>query len=145
MDIPAGIGDNETLLLKQRGHISGDRWGDVKLMIQLVIPPECPFTRQGGVDLVLEKRLTLREALCGGFTIEFDFFNGKRYCLTHPRGKQIIVPGFTRTIPGMGITRRDPVTGEIKTTGNLLIHYCVEFPSFPLSEEQLEGIERVFE
>ena len=70
--IPQGIDENEMLLLREKGNIISEIVkGDVKVCIK--INNETEFKRSG-LDLILEKNISLKEALCG-FTFELNYLN----------------------------------------------------------------------
>lgn len=126
--IPQGIDENEMLILREKGNIISENVkGDVKVCIK--INNETEFKRSG-LDLILEKKISLKEALCG-FTIELNYLNGKSYTLNNNKGN-IIPPEYRKIYPGMGLTR-----GEHK--GNMIIHFHIEFPE-KLTDEQLEKL-----
>jgi DnaJ-class molecular chaperone len=123
--IPQGVDDNELLILRDKGNVLNENIkGDVKIFVK--IKNDSAFKRSG-LDLVLEKRISLKESLCG-FTFEINYINGKSYTLNNNKGN-IIPPEYKKIYPGMGLTR-----GEHK--GNMIIHFHVDFPE-KLSEEQI--------
>jgi hypothetical protein len=125
VSIPQGIDDNEMVILRDKGNVLNENVkGDVKIFVK--IKNESAFKRSG-LDLVLEKKISLKESLCG-FTFEINYINGKSYTLNNNKGN-IIPPEYKKIYPGMGLTR-----GEHK--GNMIIHFHVEFPE-KLSEEQI--------
>ena len=101
--------------------------GDVKIVVKITNNSEF---KRAGLDLVFEKKITLKEALCG-FTFELNYLNGKSYTLNNNKGN-IIPPEYKKVYPGMGLTR-----GEHK--GNMIIHFHVEFPE-KLTEEQIASL-----
>jgi len=126
--IPQGIDENEMIILRDKGNIISENVkGDVKVSIK--ISNETEFKRSG-LDLILEKKISLKEALCG-FTFELNYLNGKSYTLNNNKGN-IIPPGYKKMYPGMGLTR-----GEHK--GNMIIHFHIDFPE-KLTDEQIEKI-----
>jgi DnaJ-class molecular chaperone len=62
------------------------------------------------------------------------YINGKVYTLNNNSGS-IIPPEYIKTIPNMGLTRQEH-------TGNLLIHFHIEFPE-KLSEEQIKSLKEI--
>ena len=123
--VPQGIDENEMIILRDKGHVLSDTVkGDVKIFVK--INNDSEFKRSG-LDLILEKKISLKDALCG-FIFELNFINGKSYTLNNNRGS-IIPPEYKKIYPGMGLTR-----GEHK--GNMIIHFHVEFPE-KLTEEQI--------
>lgn len=129
--IPKGIDDNEIIMLKEKGNIlSEDIKGDIKLFIK--IENTSQFERKG-IDLIMNKNISLKDALCG-FSFELKYINGKVYTLNNNSGS-IIPPEYIKIIPNMGLTR----DGH---TGNLLIHFHVEFPE-KLSEQQIKSLKEI--
>ena len=123
--VPQGVDDNELLILRDKGNVLNENVkGDVKIFVK--IKNDSAFKRSG-LDLVLEKNISLKESLCG-FTFEINYINGKSYTLNNNKGN-IIPPEYKKIYPGMGLTR-----GEHK--GNMIIHFHVDFPE-KLSEEQI--------
>jgi len=126
--IPQGIDDNEMIILRDKGNVLNDNVkGDVKVFVK--ITNETDFKRSG-LDLILEKKITLKEALCG-FSFEIKYLNGKSYTLNNNKGN-IIPPEYKKIYPDMGLTR-----GEHK--GNMVIHFHIDFPE-KLTEEQINKI-----
>jgi len=118
VDIPAGIDNNEIIIMRDRGNIlSEDCRGDIKLFIK--ITNDCKHMARHGMDLVFEKNITLKEALCG-FAFDIEHLNGKTYTINNNTGK-IITPQFQKMIPQMGMKR-----GE--QAGNLIINFKIKFP-----------------
>jgi DnaJ family protein A protein 2 len=129
--VPQGIDDNEMIILKDKGNVINENVkGDVKIFVK--ITNETEFKRNG-LDLILEKNITLKEALCG-FTFEIKYLNGKSYTLNNNKGN-IIPPEYKKIYPNMGLTR-----GEHK--GNMIIHFHIDFPE-KLSDEQIAKIAEV--
>ena len=69
IDIPCGIDNNEMIILRDKGNILNETIkGDVKIFIKVINDTE--FKREG-INLILEKNISLKEALCGfSFNIE---------------------------------------------------------------------------
>jgi DnaJ family protein A protein 2 len=117
--------------LRDKGNILNENQkGDVKIFIKVV--NETHFKRVG-LDLILDKSITLKEALCG-FSFELKYLNDKSYTLNNNKGN-IIPPDYKKVYPGMGLKRGDH-------KGNLVIHFHVEFPE-TLSVEQIEKISEI--
>ena len=128
VDIPQGIDENEMIILRDRGNVISEQCkGDVKLHI--LIQNNTAFKREG-LDLILDKTITLKEALCG-FSFEVKYINGKSYTLNNNKGN-IVPPEYKKIYPGMGLKR-----GEHK--GNMIIKFHVEFPTI-LTMEQIDKI-----
>jgi DnaJ-class molecular chaperone len=124
--IPKGIDDGEIITLKDKGNShDNDNKGDIKIYIK--VENNTMFERSG-VDLLTNKTISLKEALCG-FTFDLKYINGKIYTLNNNSGN-IIVPNYKKVIPNMGLTR----DGH---TGNLIITFTIEFPA-QLTEEKMK-------
>ena len=125
VNIPQGIDDGEILVIRDKGNILNDGIkGDVKIFVK--INNESQFKRSG-LDLILDKTISLKESLCG-FSFELKYLNGKSYTLNNNKGN-IIPPEYKKVYQGMGLTR-----GEHK--GNMIIHFHVIFPE-SLTQEQI--------
>jgi DnaJ-class molecular chaperone len=130
VDVPQGIDENEMIILRDKGNIINDQCkGDIK--INILVQNNTAFKRSG-LDLILEKKISLKEALCG-FTFEINYLNGKNYTMNNNKGN-IVPPEYKKVYPGMGLKR-----GEHK--GNMIIIFHVEFPE-KLSEEQIDKISK---
>jgi DnaJ-class molecular chaperone len=128
VNIPKGIDENELIILRDKGNILNEQCkGDLKIFVK--IENNSMFTR-AGLDLVLEKNITLKDALCG-FSFEITYINGKSYTLNNNPGN-IIHSGYRKMIPNMGLERE-------QHRGNMIIAFNVEFPK-KLTEEQIKKI-----
>lgn len=128
VDIPQGIDENEMIILRDKGNIISDTCkGDIK--INILVQNNTPFKRSG-LDLILDKTISLKEALCG-FNFELNYINGKSYTLNNNKGS-IVPPEYKKIYPGMGLKR-----GEHK--GNMIINFHVEFPTV-LTTDQINKL-----
>jgi len=132
VDVPQGIDENEMIILRDKGNIISENCkGDIK--INILVQNNTSFQRSG-LDLILEKTITLKESLCG-FSFELKYLNGKSYTLNNNKGN--IVPSeYKKVYPEMGLKR-----GEHK--GNMIINFHVEFPE-KLTEEQIDKLSAIF-
>ena len=131
VDIPQGIDENEMIVLRERGNIISDQVkGDIK--INILIQNNTAFKRSG-LDLILDKTISLKEALCG-FSFELNYINGKSYTLNNNKGS-IVPPEYKKIYPEMGLKR-----GEHK--GNMIINFHVEFPTI-LTTEQIDKLNEI--
>ena len=129
INIPAGIDDNEIIMLKDQGHTVNEKCrGDIKIIIQ--VKNETYFKRQG-LDLVIKKTISLKEALCG-FSFEIHHINGKTLNLNNKTNPTIVKPNYKKTVAGLGMNR-DGIYG------NLVIEFDVVFPD-SLTSEQIKNI-----
>ena len=131
VDIPQGIDDNEMIVLRNKGNVISDQIkGDIKITI--LVQNTSEFKRSG-LDLILEKTITLKQALCG-FKFDINYPNGKTYTMNNNKGN-IVPPEYKKVYPGMGIKR-----GE--HTGHMVIVFHVNFPE-NLTEEQIDKLESI--
>jgi DnaJ-class molecular chaperone len=129
--VPKGIDEGEIIILKEKGNVISDtNKGDIKIFIKIENNTEF---KRSGLDLILEKTITVKEALCG-FTFELKYISGKIYTITNNSGN-IISNGYKKLIPNMGFTRDDH-------TGNLLIIFNVRFPE-KLPEDVLAALNAI--
>jgi len=128
VNVPKGIDDGELIILRDKGNILNEQCkGDLKIFVK--IENDSIFNRVG-LDLILEKNISLKEALCG-FSFEITYINGKSYTLNNSPGN-IIPPGFRKVIPNLGLERD-------QHKGNMIIVFNVQFPE-KLKEEQMKKI-----
>jgi DnaJ-class molecular chaperone len=129
--VPKGIDEGEIIILRDKGNVAReDCKGDIKIFIK--INNDTEFKRSG-LDLILEKTITVKEALCG-FAFELKYITGKTYTITNNSGN-IISHGYRKMIPNMGFSREGHV-------GNLIIVFNISFPENILPEvlEQLKNL-----
>lgn len=131
VDIVKGIDNNEIIVLKDQGNVINDQCkGDVKIYIK--IENDSEFQRRG-LDLILEKRISLKDALCG-FSFDLKYINGKVYTINNHAGN-VIPPEYQKVIPNMGLTRDIHI-------GNLIIIFHIDFPE-KMSLENIEILKNV--
>lgn len=130
IDIPEGTDNNEILFIRGKGNIISDtNKGDVKVFIKVENNTE--FKRDG-LNLILNKKISLKEALCG-FDFLINYFNNRKFTIKNE--DNIIRPGFSKVVPGLGLKR-----GEHK--GNLIITFDVEFPE-KLDDNVIETLKTI--
>lgn len=126
ISVPIGTENGEMVILSNRGNEAGDRSrGDVKITF---IVQEHPNFKRNGMDIILEKELKLKDALCG-FVFDIEHVNGKKFAFNSSAGN-IIRDGLIKTIPKLGIQR-----GEER--GNLNVVFKVIYPE-KLTEAQIK-------
>jgi DnaJ-class molecular chaperone len=131
VQVPKGIDEGELIILKEKGNIfKEDVKGDVKIFIK--IENETDFKRMG-LDLLLEKKISVKEALCG-FSFELKYITGRKYTITNNSGS-IINNGYKKIIPNMGFSRDHHI-------GNLVIIFNVIFPE-KLSIEIVDKLKEI--
>jgi DnaJ-class molecular chaperone len=131
VNVPKGMDEGEMILLKDKGNVvSDDCKGDVKIFVKIENNTE--FKRMG-LDLILEKTISVKEALCG-FSFEIKYITGKTYTITNHSGN-IIHHGYRKIIPNMGLSRDEH-------TGNLVIVFDIKFPE-KISNEAIESLKTI--
>ena len=131
LTIPQGVDDGEMVILRDKGNVINDSVkGDIKVFVK--VENETAFKRNG-LDLILEKKITLKEALCG-FSFEIKYINGKSYTLNNNKGN-IIPPDYQKVYPNMGLTRDEH-------KGKMIIHFQLEFPD-TLTEQQINKLAEI--
>lgn len=131
VDIVKGIDNNEIIVLKDQGNVVNEQCkGDVKIYIK--IENDSEFQRRG-LDLILEKRISLKEALCG-FSFDLKYINGKVYTINNHAGN-VIPPEYQKVIPNMGLMRDSHL-------GNLIIIFHIDFPE-KMTLENIEILKNV--
>ena len=129
--LPAGIDEGEVIIIKDKGNsLNANVKGDIKIPIKINNTTEF---KRSGLDLILEKTISLKEALCG-FSFEIKFINGKSYTLNNNKGN-IIPSEYKKVYPDMGLVRDN-------CKGNMIIHFHVTFPE-KLTEEQIAKLSDV--
>ena len=136
--IPKGVDNNEIIIIREKGNsLADNNKGDIKLIIKII--NDTAFIRNG-LDLILNKTITLKEALCG-FSFDMKYIDGREFKLNNGNGN-IIHNNYNKVIQQMGMKRAvqhnmGPVNQEY--TGNLIINFNVAFPE-TLTEEQIKSL-----
>ena len=126
ISVPMGAENGEVIILSNRGNEMGDGVrGDVKVTF---IVEEHALFKRNGLDILVEKNITLKEALCG-FVFDIEHINGKKFSFNSSSGN-IIRDGLIKTIPRLGLQRGNE-------SGNLNVVFRVMYPD-KLSEEQIK-------
>jgi len=130
LNIPPGILNGHKVVIPGRGNVvsgGGGRRGTLNLEIQVAEHPL--FRREGDVDLRVEHRVSLKEALCG-FTFELAHLNGRTYKFNCKPGS-ITSMTETKVMPGLGFNN-----------GSLKIHFLVDLPT-ALTQEQIDALSNI--
>jgi len=126
--IPKGVDTNELIILREKGHIMNDSIkGDIKIFIN--VKNDTEFIRNG-LDLVLNKTISLKEALCG-FSFDMKYLDGKTFKINNGNGN-VIGFNYKKVLPDMGMKRDNH-------TGNIIINFTIVFPE-KLTPEQVESL-----
>ena len=129
--IHKGIDDNEIIILREKGNVLDNNLkGDVKIVINIQNSSEF---KRNGLNLILEKNITLKESLCG-FSLMISHISGKQLRFSNDAGNTI-KDGLVRVIAKYGMERESNV-------GNLCIKFNVIYPE-KLTKEQVEKISEI--
>ena len=129
--VPKGIDEGELITLQDKGNSAReDCKGDIKVFVKIENNSEF---KRNGLDLIYEKVITVKEALCG-FTFELKYITGKVYTINNNSGN-IISNGYKKMIPNIGFTRDSHM-------GNLIIIFTVNFPD-KLTNETIEKLKAI--
>ena len=128
INIPKGVDNNELIILRDKGHIINDSIkGDIKIFIS--VKNDTEFIRNG-LDLVLNKTITLKESLCG-FSFDMKYLDGKTFKINNGNGN-VIGFNYKKVLPDMGMKRDNH-------SGNIIINFTIVFPE-KLSAEQVDSL-----
>ena len=131
VDIPAGLDSNELIVFREKGNIVNDKLkGDVKIFIKVL--NDTVFKRNG-LNLIFEKEISLKEALCG-FSFELDHISGKKYRINNGNGT-VIGTNYQKVVPGLGLKRNGH-------SGNLVIIFNIKFPE-KISLQQVDALNKI--
>jgi DnaJ-class molecular chaperone len=131
VDVPQGVDEGEIVILRDKGNIINENMkGDIKIFIKIT---NVTMFKREGLDLLVEKSITLKEALCG-FSFEIKHIDGKSYTLNNNKGN-IIPPEYRKIYPNMGLIRGDH-------KGKMIIHFHIHFPEV-LTDEQIKKIAEI--
>jgi curved DNA-binding protein CbpA len=126
ISVPMGAENGEVIILSNRGNENADGVrGDVKVTF---IVEEHALFKRNGLDILVEKNITIKDALCG-FVFDIEHINGKKFSFNSSSGN-IIRDGLIKTIPRLGLQRGNE-------SGNLNVVFRVMYPD-KLSEEQIK-------
>lgn len=130
IDIPEGIDNNESLVLREKGNVlSETNKGDIRIIIKVNNTSEL---KREGLNLVYIKNLTLKESLCG-FIFTINHINGKEYKINNQN--TVISPDYRKVVKNLGFKRGNHY-------GHLYIIFNVEFPK-SLTPEQIEKLKDI--
>jgi DnaJ family protein A protein 2 len=88
------------------------------------------FRREGETDLIVDHRVSLKEALCG-FTFELVHLNGRNYKFNCKPGS-ITSTSETKVMPWLGYSNN----------GALKIRFSVDLPTL-LTQEQIDALSNI--
>ena len=129
--IPTGVDHNEIIVLKEKGNILRESLkGDVKVFIKVL--NDTDFVRTG-LDLTLQKTISLKEALCG-FNFDMKYIDGRIFKINNGVGN-VVTNNYSKVLSGMGMKRDEHC-------GNLIIQFTVLFPE-KLTPEQVDMLQTI--
>jgi DnaJ-class molecular chaperone len=128
INIPPGVPNGHTVRIPGKGNVvSGGRRGALTIEINIADHPV--FRREGDSDLLVDHRVSLKEALCG-FTFELVHLNGRNYKFNCKPGS-ITSMNETKVMPGLGFNN-----------GALKIRFSVDLPT-SLTQEQIDALSNI--
>lgn len=131
LEIPAGVPSNVTLIVRgEGGQIPGGQ--PIDLHVHVDVSPHALYKRRGD-DLVVEKTLSLAQALLGS-NFELKALNGKTLNVSLT---EILKPGGVIKIPGEGLP------SSAGRRGDVYVYSTINMPT-KLSPQQRELIEKAF-
>lgn len=131
LEIPAGVPSNVTLIVRgEGGTIPGAQ--PIDLHVHVDVSPHAVYKRRGD-DLVVEKTLSLAQALLGS-NFEIKSLDGKTLNVSLT---EILKPGGVIKIPGEGLPSSSGKRGDI------YVYSTINMPT-KLSPQQRELIEKAF-
>lgn len=132
INIPPGIPSGHKVNIPGKGNVipnSGGRRGTLHVEISIEEHPK--FRREGDADLIVEHRVSLKDALCG-FTFDLVHLNGRSYKFNC---KPCSITGSMnemKVLPGLGYNE----------SGALKIRFSIELPT-SLTEEQIAALSTI--
>jgi DnaJ-class molecular chaperone len=127
VNIYEGIDQGEIIILREKGNITPLFKGDVQIHVKIIPHPEF---KRNGLDIIYQKKITLKEALCGLKIQIFHYIDGKNYQFTRNNISQTEIK-----IAKMGFKREN-------IRGNLIIQLQIEYPKF-LTEEKIKILQEI--
>jgi len=135
VNIEPGMRDGQKIVFEgESDQEPGVEPGDIIFVIRT--KPNEHFKRRGD-DLVMQKEITLAEALTG---VEFEFEHlDKRTVTAKSAPRQIIHPDEIVSLPNMGM----PIYRKPLTYGRMLVQFTIKFPTYEEIESSVEEIKKI--
>lgn len=114
---------------KNEDMITVDGYDDVRVV---VVEKKHPVFERNGMDLLITRKITLTQALCG-FRIPIEHLDGRILMASYDG---VVKPGMMLTIENEGM----PVKGEKGVYGDLYVLLEVEFPKMHQLDQNLHYI-----
>jgi len=121
--IEKGMKHGDRVVLKGEAGFSGDSSVPPGDLIFVLDQKEHETFKRARSDLIMEKRISLVEALCGT-RVPVKTLDGRTIVLTVPPGATVSPDGFQR-VTGEGM----PTRGNPFLKGNLYVRFEVDFPN----------------
>ena len=123
--VPRGTRHQEKLIVPNIGNVNAHgKCGSLQFTFN--VEPHPVFARDNASnDLILHKKISLKESLCG-MQFEFTHLSGKMYQIINKNPGAVIQPESIKTIKGLGFERSDGSGGS--QVGSLQIVFHVEYP-----------------
>ncbi len=131
LDIPVGILPKQKIMFQGQGdHYPNEEPGDIVVTVEE--ENDTQF-RRDGYDLVLDKEISVIEALIGVQLMVTNLDGQALYLVCH----EVIKDGSIKIVEGKGFPNRD------KKRGNLKIRFKVRFPD-KIEDEQKDKLREIF-
>jgi molecular chaperone DnaJ len=130
INLPSGIANGHTIRIPGKGNVASGGGRRGALTIEINVAEHPVFRREGDSDLVIDHRVSLKEALCG-FTFELVHLNGRNYKFNCKPGSVTSV-NETKVMPGLGFN----------DGGALKIRFSVDLPT-SLTQEQIDALHNI--
>lgn len=133
----AGCPSDHIIKFNGEGNeLPGAEAGD--LLIKVTVKKHKLYTRSGA-DLVLEKEITLKQALLG-FNFSLKGVDGKDFTVSSVPG-EVIQFGSIKSVKGKGL----PFYRDTMSHGNLIIKFTIKFPrGSDLTDDIKAALEKVY-
>lgn len=133
--IEQGMKNNSRIVLRGEAGCTepGLVPGDVVLIIQQKEHETFKRPAKNGIDIFVDKTITLQEALCG-FSFNLRHLDGRILKIESPPGA-VVKPNSFKCIKDEGM----PMHGRPYQKGNMYIHFDVEFPD-TLTPQQIASV-----
>mgnify|MGYP006126624039 CR=1 FL=1 len=131
INIPKGIDNNETVIIPHKGNVVNSQRSELR--IHFTVVNNTNFIRRG-MDLIYNKKISLKESLCG-ISFVIDHINGQKMNLNTTNAPNIIKPNFTKELPGYGMIKDNH-------TGKLIIVFEIDFPD-QITEDQINKLKEI--
>ena len=127
LQIPEGIDEKEIITINNKGNCYNNNYGCIKVSILL---EEHKLFKRNGLDLIIEKNISLKESLLG-FDFIIIFLNEKKFKINNNN----ILRNKIKILRNLGFKRDN-------FKGNLIINFNIIYPS-SLNEEQREKLNNI--